>query len=723
RPLTTEGANGTALLEGPNGTTLLTRRDLSGDEDSDDVTGPFASAIVPTDTPEAVHRLGILRMTLNPSEEDARLIVQLVEDENISFSVEFLEDYSSDDVYSFRKVYKDLREKKPTAVIGPYSWPYAVAAEHARIPYFVTSLTPTEQPLSSYIIQLFPDPSVYAQATEDMLRYYGLNRVVVFHDSPAGAVVLERLAQKSWMLVTGVLVNNKTLPLLREKLKVVRSKYFTTFTAVLSSSINPCPIPLQALSLSMFSTPHKWLLVNLGLREYDLDKFVDSHANVTVLRLMMDYNSKFCALDKDFINLRRAVFHDAIRLYDQMYGNRSETEKVNMRQTVRKLEMDGCTGHLMFSSFGKRTESFLQLMTLEGYQNGSAAAESEVVSRIPTVWEWEADDAQYRSAQKIRWCDHSTSGTWRSKPDEVKQRVEPSKSYSLVSQISGNVFGDDPLRITVILEEPFVMEKTDKSLDTGHPVYEGFCIDILIEMAKVLGFQYNISKVPDGKFGSKKLGGWTGMIRQLIDKKADVALAPFQMATERAEVVDFTKPYMTKGTTVVVKRPDQGIGVFQFLAPLSNIVWSAIFVAFIGTSLMLFAVSRVNSDRQAKYTHNLRESFWYIWGTLLRGSLSGSPHAISSRIVSSAWWFFCLILSSIYTANLAAFLTITNGDVGINTASDLATQNIFDYGTVEGSQTEMFFRHTKMRHYETMWAYMSSLSPKSMSRTTDIGFE
>jgi hypothetical protein len=68
--------------------------------------------------------------------------------------------------------------------------------------------------------------------------------------------------------------------------------------------------------------------------------------------------------------------------------------------------------------------------------------------------------------------------------------------------------------------------------------------------------------------------------------------------------------------------------------------------------------------RQAKFTHNFRESFWYIWGTLLRGSLNGAPKAISGRIVSSAWWFFCLIVSSIYTANLAAFLTITIGDAG-----------------------------------------------------------
>lgn len=41
------------------------------------------------------------------------------------------------------------------------------------------------------------------------------------------------------------------------------------------------------------------------------------------------------------------------------------------------------------------------------------------------------------------------NGTWRSLPDDLKRRVEPFKSFSSVSRMSENVFGDKPLRITV----------------------------------------------------------------------------------------------------------------------------------------------------------------------------------------------------------------------------------------------------------------------------------
>ncbi|NP_001191542.1 glutamate receptor subunit protein GluR6 [Aplysia californica] len=669
----------------------------SGEDDLSDVTTMFPHFPVDdvtTPSPRIIHSLGILPSKSLPLSE-AKSILTSLEDENITFSGVRLQELPDDDVIAIKTCLRALRALKPSAIIGPYSSTYAIATEHLRIPYFVTSLTPASQSETPYLIQLFPSAHALARASVDMLSYYQLKRVAVIYDCEAGEIILERLAREPWLLVTGYHVTNSSVGGVREQLKVMRNMYYTTFILVLTPGRTRYVLD-QALSLSMFSKPNKWFLINVGLQEYDLDKYADSHANVTVLRLMMDYNSSFCGLGEN-ISLSRAAFHDAVRLYVHMYTTHAlrlsmvgTGERVSMRRTVRKLRMDGCTGHLMFSRFGIRSESFLQLMTLQGYNLDCS------------------------------------SGTWRSRPADVSKRVEPSKSYSTVASLSGNVFGDRPLRITVLMIPPFVQNKTEKKrYDAGHPHFEGFCIDILLEMAKILGFQYNVSIVPDGKFGSKKPlpRGWTGMVRQLIDNKADVALAPFQMSTERAEVVDFTKPFMTKGTTVVVRRPEQKIGIFQFLSPLSNVVWGAIFVAFVGVSLMLFAVSRVNSDRQTRYTSNLSESFWYIWGTLLRGSLTGSPHAISSRIVSSAWWFFCLIISSIYTANLAAFLTITISDVGINTAGDLAAQKIFDYGTVEGSQTELFFKHTGMQLYSRMWAHMSVLSPKSMSRTVDIGFE
>ncbi|KAG9333731.1 hypothetical protein JZ751_010600 [Albula glossodonta] len=67
-------------------------------------------------------------------------------------------------------------------------------------------------------------------------------------------------------------------------------------------------------------------------------------------------------------------------------------------------------------------------------------------------------------------------------------------------------------------EEPYVMfKKSDKAL-SGNDRFEGFCIDLLKELANILGFSYEIRLVPDGKYGSQdEKGQWNGMVRELME--------------------------------------------------------------------------------------------------------------------------------------------------------------------------------------------------------------
>ncbi|XP_076446177.1 glutamate receptor ionotropic, kainate 2-like isoform X2 [Babylonia areolata] len=653
----------------------------------------FTSAVNSSAGPPEVHRIGIIPSI---SDEKTTAILSMLETENIIFERVDMTSALPGTMEGYRTAIQEVRSQEVRAVIGPFHLEYSAACLHLRVPYLVTSQVPVSEKGNAFLIELFPNYDVFSQSVLDILCYYHFRKAAVIYDSPAGAAILEKLLGETEMVVTGYRVDGHNVSRVRQALKSMRDQYFVSYVTVLSSDVTVDVLD-QALSLSMFSTPtYKWILVNTELQEFSLEKYVDSRANITVLRLMMDYDSRSCTLEPEVINLRRAILHDAVSVYVMIDFERRNMSTFSMRRTNRQLNVEGCTGHLKFTRFGRRKESFLQLMTLQGYRSGK-------------------------------------SGTWRSSPLELWHRVVPSQSFSTVARLSQNVFGDRPLRITTLIEKPFVQYREDTrgwraggviEETTGREL-EGMCIDILRELVAKLGFSFRISLVKDGKYGSKKdpPRGWTGMVRELKDDKADVALAPFQMSEIRSTVVDFTKPFMTKGTTVVVRRPEQHLWIFQFLSPLSHVVWSAIFVAFVIVSLTLFGVSRVNSDRQAKYTSNLRESFWYIWGTLLRGSLNGSPHAISSRIVSSAWWFFCLIVTSIYTANLAAFLTITIGDVGINSAADLARQDLYDYGTVDGSQTQTFFNHTRMEDYAKMWAHMSTLSPQSMVRRVENGFE
>lgn len=75
-------------------------------------------------------------------------------------------------------------------------------------------------------------------------------------------------------------------------------------------------------------------------------------------------------------------------------------------------------------------------------------------------------------------------------------------------------------------------------------------------------------------------------------------------------------------------------------------------------------------------------------------------------MATASWWFFALILTSSYTANLAAFLTKELQEDTIENVEDLAKDGKIKYGLVLGGSTETFFRESNMSIYQKMWARM-----------------
>ena len=69
---------------------------------------------------------------------------------------------------------------------------------------------------------------------------------------------------------------------------------------------------------------------------------------------------------------------------------------------------------------------------------------------------------------------------------------------------------------------------------------------------------------------------------------------------------------------------------------------------------------------------------------------------MSGRIVGSVWWFFTLNIISLYTANLAAFLTVERMESPIESAYDLTAQTEIKYGVVQYGSTENFFKVSRI---------------------------
>ena len=85
---------------------------------------------------------------------------------------------------------------------------------------------------------------------------------------------------------------------------------------------------------------------------------------------------------------------------------------------------------------------------------------------------------------------------------------------------------------------------------SGNERFEGYNVDLISEVASILGFNYTINLVADGNYGSynEKNKTWNGMIGELLSQKADLAVADLTITYERETGVDFTMPFMNLGT-------------------------------------------------------------------------------------------------------------------------------------------------------------------------------
>uniref|UniRef100_A0A672R7Z8 Glutamate receptor n=1 Tax=Sinocyclocheilus grahami TaxID=75366 RepID=A0A672R7Z8_SINGR len=284
-------------------------------------------------------------------------------------------------------------------------------------------------------------------------------------------------------------------------------------------------------------------------------------------------------------------------------------------------------------------------------------------------------------------------------------------------------------------ENPYVMYKKSDKVLYGNDRFEGYCLDLLKELSNILGFTYEVKLVSDGKYGAQNdKGEWNGMVRELIDHIADLAVAPLTITYVREKVIDFSKPFMTLGISILYRKPNgTNPGVFSFLNPLTPDIWMYVLLACLGVSCVLFVIARFTpyewynphscnpSSEVVENNFTLLNSLWFGVAALMRQGSELMPKALSTRIVGGIWWFFTLIIISSYTANLAAFLTVERMDSPIDSADDLAKQTRIEYGAVRDGSTMTFFKKSKISTYEKMWAFMSSRKNTALVKNNKEG--
>ncbi|XP_046977759.1 ionotropic receptor 25a [Vanessa cardui] len=272
-------------------------------------------------------------------------------------------------------------------------------------------------------------------------------------------------------------------------------------------------------------------------------------------------------------------------------------------------------------------------------------------------------------------------------------------------------------RIITVEQQPFIIRD-----DESPKGFKGYCIDLIEEIRQIVKFDYEISLSPDGNFGTMdENGNWNGIIKELIEKRADIGLTSLSVMAERENVVDFTVPYYDLvGITILMKLPITPTSLFKFLTVLENDVWLSILAAYFFTSFLMWIFDKWSPysyqnnrekyrDDEEKREFTLKECLWFCMTSLTPQGGGEAPKNLSGRLLAATWWLFGFIIIASYTANLAAFLTVSRLDTPIESLDDLSKQYKIQYAPLNGSSAMTYFErmaNIEVKFYE-IWKEMS----------------
>ncbi|XP_064489390.1 glutamate receptor ionotropic, kainate 2-like [Ornithodoros turicata] len=583
---------------------------------------------------------------------------------------------------------------------------------------------------SAYTLNVYPHQDVLSKAYRDLVfKRKRWKSLTIIYEDIESFIRMKDVINSSFARGAKVRMEHYQSHM---AVKTLLKKVATTreYNIVLDVATEKVPIFLQAASeIGMMTDYHNYVITSLDMHTLNTSQFHNTLANVSALRLVdmerremqellhswsnseLRYGRR--ALNMTSLRTDIALIFDATTLFARALHDLEHIHTFELKslscdspsawangetllKQMKMVNIKGLTGDLRLNDQGLRTDFGLNVIEMkkEGFRKVGTWSH-----RTGIIFE---------------------SGYSRQKSEEFSEG-----------------FYNRTFRVTTIVNPPYTMLKRDAVNRTGNDRFEGYAVDLMDALAKKIGFVYDLHLVKDTKYGSKGPNGeWNGMIKELIDMEADMAIVDLTITYVREQAVDFTMPFMKTGVSILFRKPlIEHPPLSSFLLPFSVDVWLYMLTAYLGISTWSYILGRFSPseidlsyiiDRDPQDVGSelgMNNRLWFAIGSLMQQGSDRNPLAPSTRIVAATWWFFTLIMISSYTANLAAFLTAQRMTSPIENAKDLAEQSQIDYGCLHSGSTNDFFQSSDNPLIKRMWAVMEANQPSVFAETNEKGIE
>ncbi|KAF5281305.1 hypothetical protein FQR65_LT14766 [Abscondita terminalis] len=210
--------------------------------------------------------------------------------------------------------------------------------------------------------------------------------------------------------------------------------------------------------------------------------------------------------------------------------------------------------------------------------------------------------------------------------------------------------------------------------ENGTWIGKGFAFEFLKYIQSIHPFNYKVVVPTDSILGNQT----AGVFGILARKEADLAAAFLPIVPAYNQFIDFSTPLDMGEWVVFMKRPLESATGSGLLAPFTFEVWILILVFLICmapvVSFFVYVHKRLCPGEQC-LTYNIFACMWFVYGALVKQGSTMLPSADSTRLIFATWWIFITVLTAFYTANLTAFLTLSEFTLPVAKPSDIGSKS------------------------------------------------
>ena len=222
---------------------------------------------------------------------------------------------------------------------------------------------------------------------------------------------------------------------------------------------------------------------------------------------------------------------------------------------------------------------------------------------------------------------------------------------------------DPSLKVGVLGSAPFVMHKDNK--------FNGLSVAYWKNVADRLGMPYTLIST-NASFDQS--------VKEAADGKYDVLVGPISVTSDRAKLVDFSRPYFVNNVGLVLKT--QSLGFWDVMLSMFGDAAIQLLIGFmillvIFTHLFYFSERRYAKRYKGGYAKGMADASWTTISSFLRDVLY-DPVSGLGRFILAVWLVISVVFMAAFTAVVTSTMTYTmsQGHIEIKDKYDLEGRKV-----------------------------------------------